>query len=181
MTARTRIRPLLYLMPVVCAFLSACAGYGGRGLQVGISTLRDIEQLMGLPAMRWEKPDRGKILLYPRGPMGFHTWRIETDAAGHLLDQRNLLEPGQFARIELGMDESTVLQLLGPPTPAWTVYFAARDELVWEWRYCDDWSEPARFNVLFDGTTHRVRSTLAASENQRGLSVDDHDRAWCSR
>ncbi len=174
---KTHRRGAVFLL--IAVVLSACAGYGGRGLQPGQSTVQEVERVMGPPALRWQ--DAGhEIWLYPRGPMGFHTWRVEIDAAGRLVEVKNLLESTQFARIRPGMDEYTVLQLLGPPNPAWTVYFAARDELVWEWRYCDDWSEPARFNVLFDATTRRVRSTLAGSESQRGLG-DDRRRAWCGR
>ena len=76
-------------------------------------------------------------------------------------------------------DENEVLQLIGPPVPHWTIYYEARDELVWEWRYCDDWNEPARFNVMFDGTTRRVRFTYAAPEHLRGLSGFGDFRGWC--
>ena len=68
-----------------------------------------------------------------------------------------------------------------PPVPHWTVYFEARDELVWEWRYCDDWGEPARFNVLFDGTSRRVRSTLSLTESQRPDLGFGRMRMRCSR
>ena len=61
-----------------------------------------------------------------------------------------------------------------------TLYFAARDELVWEWRWCDDWSEPARFNVLFDGTSGKVRSTASLTERQAVFGRGDR-RSWCSR
>jgi hypothetical protein len=74
-----------------------------------------------------------------------------------------------FARIQAGMTTDDVLRTLGPPFRHWTVYFKARDELVWEWRYCDDWNEPARFNVLFDATSMRVRSTLTGTERSRNV------------
>jgi len=169
------------LIAVLVSLLSACAGYGGQGFTLGHSTVADVERMMGAPAMHWQAENGEQVRVYPRGPMGFHTWMLRSDASGRLLSQENVLDPRHFARIAPGMDELAVLQLLGPPIPAWTVYFSARDERVWEWRYCDDWGEPARFNVLFDGTTRRVRSTLAASESQRGLSGHDQRRAWCHR
>jgi hypothetical protein len=52
-----------------------------------------------------------------------------------------------------------VLRLLGPSQPQWTEYFKARDELVWEWRFCDSWNQVALFDVLFDATTGIVRTT----------------------
>ncbi len=56
-----------------------------------------------------------------------------------------------------------------PPFRREPSYFKARDELVWEWRYCDHWNEPARFNVLFDATSMRVRSTLTGTERSRNV------------
>ena len=57
----------------------------------------------------------------------------------------------------------------------------ARDELVWEWRFCDDFQEPARFDVLFDGTSGRVRSTLAQPERFSNPWGRGGRRDWCSR
>ncbi|WP_303784007.1 hypothetical protein [Azovibrio restrictus] len=42
-----------------------------------------------------------------------------------------------------------------------------------------DWSEPARFHVLFDGRTKTVRSTLSLSESQARLFTQF--REYCSR
>lgn len=78
------------------------------------------------------------------------------------------------------MTQEQVLRILGPAEPSWTVYFKARDELVWEWRYCDEWNELARFNVLFDGTKGTVRSTMSLTESQRDLCGQDRP-CWCGR
>ena len=66
-----------------------------------------------------------------------------------------------------GMNKEEVLRTLGPSQPQWTVYFDRRDELVWEWRYCDAWNEPARFDVLFDNTSGKVRSTQSYTESMQ--------------
>ena len=50
------------------------------------------------------------------------------------------------------MSGDEVMQILGPSRPDWTDYFERRDELVWGWRYCDDWNQLARFFVMFDAT-----------------------------
>lgn len=60
--------------------------------------------------------------------------------------------------------QSDVLRLLGPSDSNGSAYFAARNELVWEWRFCDSWNQVARFAVLFDATTGVVRSTLQQPE-----------------
>ena len=154
---------------VCCAFLAACAAYSGYGLVPGVATEAEVRAAMGEPAARWSLPDGGVQLVYPRGPAGFHTWMVFVDAGGRLLRIANALDGETFARIRPGMTQEEVLRLLGPPQPQWTAYFSARDELVWEWRYCDSWNEAARFNVLFDGTAKTVRSAMTWTE---GLKSD---------
>lgn len=162
-----------FLLAVV---LSACASYAGYGLRAGVSSEAEVRTQMGEPAMRWALPGGGGQLAYPRGPAGFHTWMVFIDAGGKLERLVNVLDQDYFARIQPGMTQAEVLQLLGPPQPQWTAYFAARDELVWEWRYCDSWGEAARFDVLFDATKRTVRTTYAMTE---GLKADD--RIACGR
>ncbi len=62
-----------------------------------------------------------------------------------------------------------MLCILGPSEPSWTACFKTRDEVVWEWRYCDEWNEAARFDVLFDGSKGTVRSSMSQTEAQMGL------------
>ncbi|MCK6390664.1 MAG: hypothetical protein L6Q40_06530 [Azonexus sp.] len=160
--------------------LSACAGFGGD-VPAGPQRLVDVERQMGVPAMRWRAADGSETLVYPRGPMGFQTYFVRGNAAGQYVQREGVLDTAHFARIQAGMTPEEVMRVLGPPVVEWTVYFKARDELVWEWRYCDDWSEPARFNVLFDGSTQRVRSTQTATEQLRGILGIGNHRVWCSR
>jgi len=157
------------------ALLAGCASGGSRSPQ----TTADLELRFGTPAMQWSETEGGETRVYPEGPQGFRTWFVRSDAQGHILSRENALVAERFARIQAAMGENEVLQLIGPPVPHWTIYYEARDELVWEWRYCDDWNEPARFNVMFDGTTRRVRFTYAAPEHLRGLSGFGDFRGWC--
>jgi hypothetical protein len=158
---------LRHLLPLIAALLlTACAGYAGRRLQAGVSTEAEVRQEMGVPARQWDLPGGGRQLAYPRGPEGYHTFMVYLDAGGRFERTENVLDMAHFARIRAGMTEAEVLQLIGPPQPQWELYFAARDERVWEWRYCDSWREVARFSVLFDGTSRLVRSTLSQTEGQ---------------
>lgn len=150
-----------------CLLLSGCASYSGSGLQPGIASEAEVLQTMGAPSLRWDLPDGGRQLAYPRGPAGFETFMVFIDGGGKLLRITEVLNMESFARIREGMTQAEVLQLIGPPQPQWTAYFKARDELVWEWRYCNSWREAARFDVLFDATTLKVRSTLTWSESQK--------------
>lgn len=143
---------------------AACAGYSGRGLVVGASGMDDVMRIMGEPRMQWTAADGARRLAYPRGPMGVHTYMLLIGADGKLQRIENAMEPKTFRRIEPGMHQDQVLRLLGPAEPSWNAYFKARDELVWEWRYCDEWNKLARFDVLFDATKEVVRSTMTLRE-----------------
>lgn len=140
--------------------LSACAGYNGRDLLAGTSGLPEVLASMGEPAMRWNEADGRVQLAYPRGPEGTQTFMVFIGADGRLQRIEGVLDAEHFARITPGLDQAAVLRLLGPPPPQLTAYFERRDELVWEWRYCDAWSQLALFDVLFDASSGIVRSTF---------------------
>lgn len=145
--------------------LAACAGYDGRGLRPGVASEADVVALMGEPAMRWTDADGRQQLAYPRGPAGVHTYMVWLGPDGRLERIENVLEERGFARLRPGQsDQAEVLRLLGPPQPQWTQYFKARDELVWEWRYCAGPGFLARFDVLFDGTTGIMRTAFTRED-----------------
>jgi len=178
--------PAAFAAATLTALLSAvglagCAGLGGPPLQPGISTRLDLDRHFGPPAARWREAEGGERLAYPTGPMGFNTWMARTDAAGRLIGIENVLDMQHFAQIQAGMSQDEVLRALGPPYPGWTIYYKARDELVWEWRYCDVWAEPARFDVLFDGTSGKVRTTMSLTERHSMPWGRGNRRDWCSR
>lgn len=173
------LKPLLTSLAALA--LGACAQFGGPPLEPGVSTLADLQRSLGTPAMRWRETDGGEQLAYPRGPMGAHTWMARTDAGGRLVSIDNVMQPRYFARIQAGMSQDEVLRVLGPSYPGWTIYFKARDELVWEWRYCDDWAEPARFSVLFDATSGKVRTTISLTERMSLPFGRGDRREWCGR
>jgi len=166
---------------LVTLALAGCAGFGDMSLQTGISTRADLDHALGPPAMSWREADGGERLAYPRGPMGFQTWMARLDAGGRLVAIENVLDMRHFAQIQAGMSQDEVLRILGPSYPGWTIYFRSRDELVWEWRYCDVFSEPARFNVLFDGTSGKVRTTMSLPERTSQPWGQGNRRDWCSR
>lgn len=157
------------LFSICLVLLAACASYSGRGLRPGEDDETAVRRVMGQPAMLWQDADGTRQLSYPRGPMGVHSYMVYIDAAGKLQRIVNVMDNASFGRIRDGMRKEEVLRVLGPSVPGWTTYYRARDELVWEWRYCDDWNMPSRFDVLFDGTSGRVRSTMSLTEEQLGL------------
>ncbi len=150
------------LCGMLAVMLTACAGYGGHDLVVGDSMVADVQRSMGEPAMQWQDADGSRQLSYPRGPEGAHSFMVYLGPDGRLLRIENVLKDSHFARIVPGKTtQAEVLRLLGPPTPQWTSYYKARDELVWEWLFCDGSNLLARFDVLFDGMSGPVRSTFS--------------------
>jgi|SRR5882757_3591357 len=144
--------------------LCACASYSGSDLRPGQSSLNDVRASMGEPAAQWSSPDGSMQLSYPRGPSGFHSYMVYLDPAGRLQRIENVMDEASFNRISKGMTESDVVRVLGPAVPAWTKSFDARRELVWEWRYCNDWSQAARFDVFFDRDQGTVRTSMGWPE-----------------
>jgi hypothetical protein len=159
----------LWLIILPALLLTACGVYLGYGLKPGETSMENVIHTLGPPAMSWQNADGSVELAFPRGPMGIHTYMAIIGEDGKLQKIENVLDEKNFARVQRGMNKHEVLRILGPSYPNWTSYFERRDELVWEWRYCDAWNEPARFNVLFDNTLGTVRSTMSLTESQRGF------------
>ncbi len=168
-----------FLLPLLGLLLAGCASYAGRGLIPGEARGEDVIARMGPPAMEWTNPDGSRLLAYPRGPLGVHTYMVHVGADGRLQFIENVMDPRSFARITPGMNQEQVLRTLGPSIPAWTSYSRARDELAWGWRYCDEWNQLTRFFVLFDGQTELVRSTMTVREDQIG-ECGHRGGCWCS-
>lgn len=165
------------LLPLV---LAACAGYGVGALRPGEADLDAVLRAMGPPAMEWQDADGRRQLAYPYSPWGVHTFMAHIGPDGRLERIENVLTPEHFARIVPGMSTAEVLRLLGPVDPAHGIaHFPRRNELAWEWRYCDDWQRRARFNVLFDATTGKVRSTMALIDFD--CERFGRNACWCSR
>ncbi len=175
MSART------FLPWLAALLLGACSASGG--LRVGQSELDDLFRVLGQPAQEWRAADGSRQLAFAHGPMGTATEMAYVDANGRLIRfERNVLTMQTFQQVQPGMTGEAVQRLLGPAEPRWTAYFKARDELVWEWRYCDDWNKLARFDVLFDGTSRLVRSTMSLREDQVGNCGGGRagGSCWCS-
>jgi hypothetical protein len=165
----------LWTTLLATVLLAGCASYGGSGLKPGEARVEDVESLMGPPAMRWQEPDGSVQLAYPRGPFGYQTFMVKLGPDGRLQSIVNVLDDVGFVQIHAGLTKEQVLHVLGPPDYSRSVYFKARDELVWDWRICSSFGVPARFQVLFDATSGTVRSAI----NQ--VEVQVKDIASCSR
>ena len=155
----------LWISLIATVLLTACASYRGSGLKPGEARLEQVEAVIGTPAMRWKDADGSMQLAYPRGPLGYETYMVRLGPDGRLQSIVNVIGEQTFARFRAGMTKDQVLRLIGPPDYSRNVYFKARDELVWEWRFREIYGNPAYFAVLFDATAGTVRSTMILPEN----------------
>jgi hypothetical protein len=150
--------------------LSACATLGGPAFTLGSTSQSEVLARKGAPGYVWEEADGVMRMFWPTGPYGTSTIMARFDAKQRLLNYEEVLDHAHFANVQAGMSMDEVTRQLGPSYPGWTTYFKARDELVWEWRYCDASGGASRFYVLFDGTSKQVRSTMSLGEWQMSSS-----------
>ncbi|HMK14030.1 MAG TPA: hypothetical protein VK460_03320 [Burkholderiales bacterium] len=132
----------------ILALLAGCASYSGRGLKPGIANETEVRAEMGAPAATWETPG-GHVWAYPRGPLGLETFLVTFDASGKLVLIEQVLDDDHFARIKTGMTQDDVLHLIGPSVQIKVTYLLS-DDKSWDYRYRDDWEQPALFSVIFD-------------------------------
>lgn len=131
------------------ALMAGCASYSGSGLQPGVSTGTDVRRIMGEPRTTCPLPQGGENWVYPRGPAGLHTYNAHVGKDGVLRSLENVLEDSGFAKVVKGKStKEDVLCLFGPPIEE--VYFKARNELVWDYRFRDNWGYVSRYHVLFN-------------------------------
>jgi hypothetical protein len=145
------------------AGLSACTSALPR-LEAGVATRADVEAAMGAPAMSWALAGGGAQLAYTSGPAGYRTRMAVFGPDGRLVRIHDVLREETMDRVVAGMSEDEVLRLIGPPVPQWTADFSARDERVMEWRFCSQFSQISRFDVVLDRPTRTVRSTMSQVE-----------------
>lgn len=147
-------------------FSAGCASYSGWGLKPGLSTVADVRQVMGEPVKICPLPGGMQNWIYPRGPAGLHTYNARIDGDGVLRSLENVLEQRGFAQVVKGrttMDQ--VLCIFGPPIEE--IYYRARNERVWDYRFMDDWGYESRYHVLFNDADI-VTATMRIREESPG-------------
>jgi hypothetical protein len=140
------MKTIPFLAIALC--LGGCAAYDGHTLRAGASEA-EVRSVMGAPAVEYSDPDGSKVLAYPRGPMGSHTYMARVSKDGTLEGVRQALTDGTFNRIRPGeTTREDILRLIGPPGE--TMFFKRLNQDSWGYRYKDDWGYLAIFSVNFD-------------------------------
>ncbi len=133
------LRQRLFLLMLLCAcsaaWLAGCAQPWER-FQPGTDQSTIITS-MGPPREVYDLPDGGKRLMWPTKPMGEVTTAADIDATGKIITVRQVLQPREFYRAEIGTwTRNDVLINFG--RPAETAYFPLMKRTVWSYRYLED-------------------------------------------
>lgn len=138
--------------------LVACHSYSPQGLAPGVSKAQ-VQSHMGQATASYAPPaDRPLVasrLGFARGPMGKHTYMLDFDAQGRLLEWEQVLTEARFFKVEPGWSQAQVQAWLGTPSHVRAVGW--RGETVWSYRYeapfCV-WFEISLINAAVTGTGH---------------------------
>jgi outer membrane protein assembly factor BamE (lipoprotein component of BamABCDE complex) len=156
-----------------CAVLAAlllagCDPQRISELEEGVATEQDVRARFGQPEQIWDGPGGARILEYNRQPAGQKNYMITIGRDGRMSALRQVLNPGNFARVQPGMMMEDVRKLLG--RPARVTPFALKNETAWDWRYLEPASTAMVFTVWFNPDMRVLRSASApdpqAQENR---------------
>jgi len=150
----THLRASAFLLAALAA---GCASFSS--VSPGDSDV-NVKDKVGEPVTVWKNPDGSELWQYPRGYYATQTFVITMGADRRVEEIHQALAEPYFSKIVPGMSRDDVYRILGRPREIWA--FAARDEETWIWRYYD--TNYMFFNVLFDRTAGRVRTTQRLQE-----------------
>ncbi len=95
--------------------LAGCTSISPQSLAPG-SSVADAQRALGTPTGRYVLPDAGTRLEYARGPYGKHTWMLDFDSRGGLVQANQVLTEARFNRVLKGMTRDEVLLAIGRPS-----------------------------------------------------------------
>ena len=127
MKFRTLATALSTLLLAACGAVPPVAGTARD------EVLRD----WGRPSARHALPAGAERLEYASGPYGRTTWMIDLDAAGRVVQARQVLNEAEFMQVQVraasGLDSEELLRWIGRPGERRRGGWAGGE--VWSWRY----------------------------------------------
>jgi hypothetical protein len=104
---------------------------------------------LGAPREVYDLPNGGRRLMWPTQPMGETTTAADIDASGKIVNVRQVLQPNEFYRAEIGKwTRDDVLVNFGRPVE--TSYFPLMKREVWTYRYLEDNVWYMMYSFYFD-------------------------------
>lgn len=95
-------------------------------------------QTWGQPTARYALPEGEERLEFATGPFGRTTWMIDLDAAGRVLQARQVLNEAEFLQVQIragsgALTREELLRWIGTPGERRSGGWAGGE--VWSWRY----------------------------------------------
>lgn len=113
------------------AITAGCAGYSPNKHIIGQDRAALVAD-MGQPEREYEV-DGSKVLHFPRGPAGSHTYFVYLDSNDRVMKWEQVLTEDRFATIAPGMTKDQVIHILG--ITKITNGLARNRGYVWHYRY----------------------------------------------
>ncbi|MEO5671358.1 MAG: outer membrane protein assembly factor BamE [Ramlibacter sp.] len=139
--------------------LAACDPQRIAELEEGVATEADVKARFGEPENVWDAPGGQRIFEYNRQPSGHQNYMITIGTDGKMTALRQVLHPGNFAKVQPGMMMEDVRKLLGKPMKR-TTYELTR-ESAWDWRYMAPPNTSMVFSVWFNPDYRVIRTSTA--------------------
>ena len=155
MHKRIRGRHLVAAGLAALLLLTGCDNKAISELEEGVSTEADVRSRFGEPENVWDVPN-GRVLEFNRQPQGQKNYMITIGADGKMSALRQVLTPGNFARVQPGMAMEDLRKLLGKP--AKVTPYALKRETEWEWRWVQPPNSPMVFTATLNDDQRVVRS-----------------------
>lgn len=129
----------IVLFALAAALLGGCASYDGRGLVPGTSTAAEAEALMGPPAETRATADGGRVMVFPRAPLGRHTYAVAVGPDGRVRGVEQLLTWANTEKLLAGTTtRAQVRELLGPPGIVSRLPRQQREVWEYKWLHYDE-------------------------------------------
>jgi hypothetical protein len=158
MAHRISAAPALAALAAALA-LAGCDPQRISELEEGVATEADVRARFGAPEQVWDGAGGAKIFEYDRQPAGQQNYMITIGPDGRMSALRQVLNPGNFARIQPGMMMEDVRRMLGKP--ARITPFPLKNETAWDWRYLEPPTTAMVFTVWFSADQRVVRTATA--------------------
>jgi hypothetical protein len=155
---QTRRGMAALLLLTLCGLIVGCDPQHISELEEGVSTEADVRARFGEPEMVWDTP-AGRVLEYNRQPAGQKNYMITIGDDGRMSALRQVLTPGNFAKVRPGMAVEEVRRLLGKP--ARRTPYPLRSQTVWEWR----WLQPPNSAMVFTVTVDASQRVVDAGSS----------------
>ena len=139
--------------------LVACDPQRISELEEGVATESDVLAKFGQPENVWDGPNGERIFEYNRQPSGHKNYMISIGRDGRMTALRQVLHPGNFAKVVPGMKMEDLRKLLGKPMKR-TPYAMQREE-AWDWRYMEPPNTSMVFTAWLDKDFRVTRTSTA--------------------